>query len=351
MGERDVFAYIGENKRTIILSFIAVAVLIFIIGLFAGFGDILRALERTSPYFLAVNFLLEALILVLWTVRWRLILNLVDDAPSFPRLMMLLFASIFGNNITPGAAGGEPLRAYLLREVEGTPFEIGFASSTADRVFEFIPFAVISILSAVLIMTWSISIWTRVVVSVLIFFTIAFFSAAIYAGMNRDIAQRLALSVVRRAVEWVSRFRKGDISFSRIHERVIFYINRFSEGFSTAITDKRVFIAGFFVSLGMWALDVCRLYVCFLAVGVSPPAVPLIIIYTVGILISLLPLLPGSLGLREGILVGLFAVAGIGADYVMAASVVDRIASYFAPTMIGFLAALYYGRYIMAPGD
>ena len=86
------------------------------------------------------------------------------------------------------------------------------------------------------------------------------------------------------------------------------------------------------------------LYVCFLAVGVSPPAVPLIIIYTVGILISLLPILPGSLGLREGILVGLFAVAGIGADYVMAASVVDRIASYIAPTLIGLIAAIYYGK-------
>ncbi|MDN5374284.1 MAG: glycosyltransferase 2 family protein [Methanothermobacter sp.] len=344
MEESSVFDYIRENRRTIVLSFIAVAVVIFLIGFFAGFGDILRALEGTSPYFLALNFVLEAIILILWTLRWRLILNVVDDAPSFPRLMMLLFTSIFGNNITPGAAGGEPLRAYLLREVEGTPFEIGFASSTADRVFEFIPFALISILSAVLIMTWEISIWTRIVVSVLILVTIAGFSLAVYAGMNKKIAQRIALSVTRRLVSWFSRFREGGISFAGIHEKVIFYINRFNDGFSTAITDRRVFVIGFFISLGMWALDVCRLYVCFLAVGVSPPAVPLIIIYTVGILISLLPILPGSLGLREGILVGLFAVAGIGADYVMAASVVDRIASYIAPTLIGLIAAVYYGK-------
>ena len=129
MEESSIFDYIRENRRTIVLSFIAVAVVIFLIGFFAGFGDILRALEGTSPYFLALNFVQEAIILILWTLRWRLILNVVDDAPSFPRLMMLLFTSIFGNNITPGAAGGEPLRANLLREVEGTPFEIGFASS------------------------------------------------------------------------------------------------------------------------------------------------------------------------------------------------------------------------------
>lgn len=125
MGESSVFDYIGENRRTILLSFVAVAVVIFFIGFFAGFSDILRALEETSPYFLAINFILEAIILVLWTLRWRLILDVVDDAPSFTRLMMLLFTSIFGNNITPGAAGGEHcgptfcvrLRAHPLRSV------------------------------------------------------------------------------------------------------------------------------------------------------------------------------------------------------------------------------------------
>ncbi|MEJ8542868.1 UPF0104 family protein [Methanothermobacter wolfeii] len=346
MAEKDVFAYLRENRKTIIFSFLAVAVIIFLISFFAGFGDILAALEGTSMYFLALNFLFEAMILLLWTLRWRLILNLVDEAPAFPRLFMMLLASIFGNNITPGAAGGEPLRAYLLLEVEGTPFEIGFASSTADRVFEFVPFALISILSAVLIMTWDISLWTRLTVSFLIFTTIVIFSLAIYVGMNTRIAQSIAISVTRRLVSWISRFRAEDIKFSGIHDRVMFYIKRFTDGFSMTLRDRRVFVLGFFISLMMWFLDVCRLYICFMAVGVSPPMVPLIIIYTGGILISLLPLLPGSLGLREGILVALFAVAGIGADYVMAASVIDRIASYAAPTLAGLLAALYYGRHI-----
>jgi uncharacterized protein (TIRG00374 family) len=65
----------------------------------------------------------------------------------------MLLASLFGNNVTPGSAGGEPLRAYILREVEGMPFEIGFASATSDRVFEFLPFVLISIIAALFVLT------------------------------------------------------------------------------------------------------------------------------------------------------------------------------------------------------
>ncbi|MGB9844323.1 UPF0104 family protein [Methanothermobacter tenebrarum] len=344
---QGIFDYIREHKKTIILSFLVVAILIFILGLFAGFNKILLALEGVDPSFLVLNFVFEGMILVLWTFRWRLILNLVDESPKFSSLFFMLLASIFGNNITPGAAGGEPLRAYLLFELRGTPFEIGFASSTADRVFEFIPFAIISLLSAILIMTWEVSIWTRFIVSFLIIFTIIVFSVAIYAGTRRDVAQRIVLSIMKSVLPFIRNITRRRFEFGNLKDRIIFYVNRFSSGFSMALTDRRVLVIGFLLSLIMWFLDLTRIYICFQAIGVEPPIAPLIIIYTVGILISLLPLLPGSLGLREGILVALFAVTGISADYVMAASVIDRLASYITPTFFGFIAAVYYGRIII----
>ena len=98
------------------------------------------------------------------------------------------------------------------------------------------------------------------------------------------------------------------------------------------------------LSFAMWGLDMLRMYVCFGALGVYPPVLALVIIYTIGILISLLPLLPGAWGIREATLIGLFAVVGVSADVVMAASLIDRLASYIIPTILGALAALYYGR-------
>ncbi len=344
---QNIFDYIREHKGGILLSFFVVFIIIFGLSFFAGFGKIFQALERTDYFFLALNFLFEGMILVVWTFRWKLILDLVDEAPDFRSLFLMLLASIFGKNITPGAAGGEPLRAYLLFEIWGTPFEIGFASSTADRVFEFLPFVIISILAAVLILTWNISIWTRIIVSFLIIFTIIFFSLVIYAGVRRDIAQRIVLYITRSVLPFIFNLTRRKFRFQELKGKIIFYVNRFTMGFSTALSDRKVLLIGFLLSLTMWFLDLVRIYTCFCAVGVKPPIVPLLVIYTVSIFISLLPLLPGSLGLREGILVALFAVAGISADHVMAASVIDRLASYISPTFIGFFAAFYYGKIIM----
>jgi len=318
--KEDVLDFIRENKKSIILTFLIGAVIVFIVSALAGLEDIVNVLKRTNYWFLALSFILEAAIILVWTLRWKMILDLIDESPKFTSLMVMLFASLFGNNITPGAAGGEPLRAYILREVKGTPFEIGFASSTADRVFEFLPFVIISVLAAILILTWNISIWTRIFVTLLIILCIIFFSVVIYK----------------------------EVSFAEVSEKLIFYINRFTTGFAMALKDRKVLLIGFVLSFGMWGLDIIRFYICFLAIGVQPPLLPLVIIYTVGILISLLPLIPGSLGIREATLVGLFAVAGISADFVVAASVIDRLGSYIIPTIIGAFSAFYYGKIIVS---
>jgi uncharacterized protein (TIRG00374 family) len=340
----DTYGFIREHKWKIIISFALAAFFIFAITFLIGLGDVLNALERASWELILLNFIIEGVIILIWALRWKLILEVVDESPKYITVLTMLFASLFGNNVTPGSAGGEPLRAYILREVEGTPFEIGFASSTADRVFEFLPFVLISIIAALFLLSWEIPPLTRIIVVIMIALTIVLFSIMIYAGLRREIAQRIIISIAKSIYPTFNRLTKKEISFTEISEKLIFYVNRFSNGFVMSLQDRKVFIIGFFISFAMWGLDMVRMYVCFSSLGTYPPILPLVIIYTIGIFISFLPLLPGAWGIREATLIGLFAVIGISADIVMAASIIDRLASYIAPTIIGALAALYYGR-------
>jgi len=202
----------------------------------------------------------------------------------------------------------------------------------------------ISIIAALLLLSWDIPPFTRIFVIAMIVVSIFIFGILIYAGLRRDITQRIIISIAKSIYPTALRFTKKDISFIEIRDKIIFYVNRFSSGFVTALQDRKVFIVAFFLSFLMWGLDMARMYVCFGSLGTFPPIVPLVIIYTIGILISLLPLLPGAWGIREATLIALFAVVGVSADVVMAASLIDRLASYIAPTIIGAIAALYYGR-------
>ena len=343
---QDTYETIRKHKWKIILSFALAFFIIFAITVAVGLGDTISILMTANWYFILLNIILEAGIFLVWTYRWKLILTTVNEYIPFRSLLVMLMASTFGNNVTPGAAGGEPLRAYLLGATKKTPYEIGFASATADRVFEFFPFVLISLFAAFFILGWEIPIWTKIIVFVMILVSIFFFAIVLYAVYRKEISQRVIISIMKSIHPLLVKIIKSDLSLVEMNEKIIFYINRFSKGFLQVVKDKRIFIIGFILSFFMWALDIVRFYICFITIGVYPPIIPLIIIYTIGILIMLVPLLPGSWGIREAIIVGLFAVVGVAGDIVFSASLIDRFVSYILPTIIGAFAALYYGRRI-----
>jgi uncharacterized protein (TIRG00374 family) len=336
--------FIKSHKLEITISFAASLFIIFIVSVLIGINDILSVLSSTNWGLMIITLFLELIILLAWTERWKLILQVLHSTLKFKQLFLMLFTSLFGNNVTPGAAGGEPLRAYLLDKFEGVPFEVGFASASADRVFEFFPFVLVSALAAYLIFTLNIGFWTSLIVSIMIIITMVFFGLIIYVGLKKEVATRLVLSIARRIYPFIKKLTSRETSFGDISDKLIGYIETFTTGFQGVLRDHRMFVLGIIISFGMWGLDNVRFYLTFGAIGFYPPIVPMIIIYTIGILISILPVLPGSLGIREGVMVALFLPLGVPADVVLAASLLDRVVTYIIPTLIGALTTFYYGK-------
>ena len=335
---------IREHKWKIIFTLIIGGFIIFAISLAVGLQDILNVLEKSDPEVIIVALLLEIVIIGMWTKRWSLILDVIDKSPGFSTLFVMMFTSLFGNNLTPGAAGGEPMRAYLLSKFEGISFDLAFVSASADRVFEFFPFVLVSGFAVYMISTWHLPFWTTIFISLLIIIIMGFFGILIYVGVKRDIAERLLLSLAKSLLPLFVRITKKEITLHYVTEKITFYVGRFSTGFATVLQDKQMFTLGLSISFMMWGTDMLRMYLCFVAVGSFPPLVPMIIIYTIGILITILPTIPGALGLREATMVGLFLVVGVPADIVLAASLIDRLISYLMPTIVGAITTVYYGK-------
>jgi uncharacterized protein (TIRG00374 family) len=195
-----------------------------------------------------------------------------------------------------------------------------------------------------MISTWHLPFWSTVFISLLIIIIMAFFGILIYVGVKRDIAERLLLSLAKSLLPLFVKITKKEITLHYVTEQITFYVGRFSTGFATVLQDKQMFTLGLSISFMMWGTDMLRMYLCFVAVGSFPPLVPMIIIYTIGILITILPTIPGALGLREATMVGLFLVVGVPADIVLAASLIDRLISYLMPTIVGAITTVYYGK-------
>ena len=314
------------------------------ISVMVGLQDILDVLSKANIQIIFIALILEILIIGLWTERWSLILKVIDKSPGFNKLFVMMFASLFGNNITPGAAGGETMRAYLLSKFEGISFDLAFVSASADRVFEFFPFVLVSDFAIYMISTWDIGFWSTLFISALIIITMAFFGLLIYGGVKREMAERIIISLARSIFPIVIRLTKKETSFGKVTEQIEYYVRRFSTGFATVLKDHKMFVLGLTISFIMWGTDMFRMYLCFVAVGTYPPLIPMIIIYTIAILITILPTIPGALGLREATMVGLFLVVGVPADVVIAASLIDRLVSYLMPTVVGIITTAYYSK-------
>ncbi|WP_048189837.1 flippase-like domain-containing protein [Methanobacterium sp. SMA-27] len=335
---------ISDHKWEITATIIIGAFIIFIISFVVGIQDILDVLSKSNPLIILIALILEIVIIGAWTVRWSLILKVIDKSPGFNKLFVMMFSSLFGNNLTPGAAGGEPMRAYLLSKFEGISFDLAFVSASADRVFEFFPFVLVSGFAIYMISTWNIGFWSGLFISFLIIITMSFFGLLIYVGVKREIAERIILSIARSLFPFFIKLTKKELTFAQVTDQIIYYVERFSTGFATVLQDHKMFTLGLAISFAMWGTDMLRMYLCFVAVGSFPPIIPMIIIYTIGILITILPTIPGALGLREATMVGLFLVVGVPADIVIAASLIDRIVSYLMPTIVGAFTTAYYGR-------
>lgn len=340
---QDIYSIIRDNKKSIAISFIIVFGLIFAILALSGINEVIAALRRTNLYILALTFVVQTFVYIFWALRWKLILDRMDTSPSFLNVLGILMTSVFGNNVTPGSIGGEPLRAYILNKNNDTPLEVGFASTMADRVFELLPFIIMSIVAIFALLSWDLDLGSKLFLIILIFLTFLLFTIVIYAGINKNVSKKIVFTIFDWILPLIEKITKNSYNLNKLKERAIYYIDNFNLSF-TMIVENKLFFLGAFFALLTWGLDLFNSYLSFIAIGITPPLAPFITIYTIAILLSFLPLLPGSLGITEIIMITLFIPVGITPDQVLAASALERLASYIIPTIIGMFIAVYYTK-------
>jgi uncharacterized protein (TIRG00374 family) len=101
------------------------------------------------------------------------------------------------------------------------------------------------------------------------------------------------------------------------------------------------------LAAGRWIFDFLSLYAALLAVGARPPLSVALLAYCAAQLLGQLPLTPGGLGVVEAGLTGTLALAGVAAAPAALATLAYRLASYWLPLPVGFLAwILHRWRYV-----
>ena len=295
--------------------------------------DAIRSANR--PLFLAaitIYFLSTGL----WAIRWQKALSFIRHEVSFGARYLILCATIFLNNITPGARiGGDPFgRLYMLRKLENMSYSSAMASLIGERALT--PLIVISFmmaglllqfgkgsahLAAILIVVWALA------ASATVFVPRIFFRKRIAVnGLNR-IASRV-----------LGRFGKEGKAQETLEAIETFY----SSSYETLDTWKKVSLIGV-LTLALGALDIFRFYIIFRALGYHPQLSVLLVASALPTIVGIIPFLPGGLVIIEGSLISVLALFGVPLNLAIAATVIERGISFVLSTIVGGGVFSYLG--------
>lgn len=331
------------DRKTIIL--LAVSVLILLAMLyFVGIDEVIEALKIANLYLIALAIGAQVFTYFLYTIRWKVLNNIVGIDVSFKKLLPMVLVGLAVNNITPsGRGGGEPVRAYLLyKEKPEYTFDETFAAVVADRALDTFPFVVlaaVTISSMALFFDFDTKLLVIMVLSVIAILIILF--ALIYMCINPGFGSRVEGWIIGL----VRRFYKKDTESleNSIHDA----ITGFQHTMRVLMSDKKGLVYGLVLSFLIWIFEIIRVYIVFLAFGAKVNPIVVGEVFIVACLVGMIPLLPGGLGAIDLLMIALYSAAGVPKSVSAAATVIERLISFWMATIIGMVILPYYGSSVL----
>jgi uncharacterized protein (TIRG00374 family) len=300
------------------------------------FYQMFETIRSANRVLIALAIAIYFLSVGLWATRWQAALSFIGCRIGFGARYLILCATIFLNNITPGArVGGDPFgRVYMLHKLENMSYSSSMASLIGERALT--PLIVISFLMAglllqfgkgslqlslILIATWALAAFAIVFTPRLFF--------------KKRIAVRGVSRITSRVLGWFGKRRNAQEIIEGVET---FY----SSSYATIDKWKKVLLIGGWTLL-IGALDVFRLYTIFLALGYHPTLAMLLVASALPTIVGLIPFLPGGLVIIEGSLISVLALFGVPLNLAMAATVIERGISFVLSTIVGGGVFSYLG--------
>ena len=272
-------------------------------------------LLKTADWRLCVAGFLSLLVMVyLKGVRWSVLLKMQGHTYSIWNCFLIYMGSLFWGNVTPGRAG-DFMKVLYLKEDLGLSIGTGMTSVLVDRVFDLY---LLLILGSLGVLIYPLGINPQLVHLVWIFFAVLILVS--FLVFNRRIGEVLIKAVFQRVLG-PSLKEKANQAFSDFHAGMeAFYSFRLIFPALLSLAAYLVFFEG-----SSWMAQ---------AIGFSINFFFLAFVLSVVNIVSLLTFL--GMGTREGALILLFGLIGIGQAQALAYSFLI----FFIGTVLFTLVAL-----------
>ena len=212
----------------------------------------------------------------------------------------------------------------------------------ADRALDTFPFVVLAAITIVaMTLYFDMPTWLLIVMVVAVIAIIILLAIVIYMCINPSFGSRVdgwIIGIVRRF------YKKNTEEFeNKIHEAVF----GFQDTMKGLVSNKKGLYYTIPLSFLIWIFEIFRVYLVFLAFGANVNFIVIGEVFIVASLVGMIPLLPGGLGAIDGVMILLYSSAGITSSISAAATVIERLISFWMATIIGLVILPKYGSSIL----
>jgi len=287
-----------SKKGWLTLSFLFSVIVIAIIFATTFNSETIKSLLTINIFFLILAIICRLVSLFLWGVRISLMSRSLGYRVGIMYCVTMVLASLLAGTVTPGQAGGEPVRVHQLFR-KGV--SVGDASAVVlmERVLDGL---ILTLMGLVIIMLTG-SLWKTFSPSLLILIVIAwifmlsFIMIPVVALKYPDKVKRLLMNIIPR---FAKIFKLAGIPADRITETADREIDNFFSGLAH-FRGKALWglLAGFVVTGFFWIAEFLVASVIMMGLNLPPDYLTSFFFQIVIAIIMMIPLTPGSSGITE----------------------------------------------------
>lgn len=321
-------------KLPIIISItfsIAIIIAILYFTIDADTIEKLRSVKIRYEFFILAAFL-NVLYWVLWGARLKILANAIDPNVkiSLWKSTKIVIANLFLAGITPSMAGGEPVRIYLLNK-EGMSVGCSTATVLGERLIDAIfillvvPFAIFIYKdeSSIQFLRTGLSIGIIIFVLIVIIF--------LYAILRPEKTKSFLIYLNKK----FSRFSKKKVSDRRIIKKIGKEVDNFHSSMTHFVgkRKKSLFFASVITVL-FWSTGFMIPSMILLGLGLDPFFAQSYAAQILLLVVVMMPTTPGSTGVAEVSIAGLYGVL-IGGALIGVFVILYRFISYYMSLIVG----------------
>lgn len=310
---------------------------------YIGIDEVIDALKVSNLWYVLLAIVMQTFTYILYTWRWNIINKTANLDMGIRKSLPMVLVSLAVNNITPsGRGGGEPVRAYILAKEGNFKFEDTFATVIADRALDTFPFIILAILTIIaIIFSFSLNPGLLAFLIICVVGICALVCLLIYLCINESFGVRLSSWIIKLARRFYKDYNENT------DERIVDAVITFQSRMNSLLRDKTILYYALPLSFIIWVIEILRVYVVFLAFGARVSPILIGEVFILASLVGMVPLLPGGLGAIDGMMILFYSRAGITSSISAAATVVERLISFWMTTFIGLICLSFYGTSIL----